>query len=183
MSVCYTAQDSKWIHPCWWLHHLGGTVEKGRRAKRSDTWKRSKLWRNCRNHLFDIAARLGTGLDEHDVQLFGSLLSLLNHNLPAGKSRRSALFCWPIQHRHANTQLRLKGASRHRLRCEHRLMTRSPLLLQVGFVPDEHDDDVTSSLRPDIVDPFAGLLEWVHICGEQTPFTPNSLLLDFQMKK
>lgn len=77
----------------------------------------------------------------------------------------------------------LKGASRHRLRCEHRLMTRSPLLLQVGFVPDKHDDDVTSSLRPDIVDPFAGLLEWVHICGVQTPFISNSLLLGFQIKK
>lgn len=36
---------------------------------------------------------------------------------------------------------------------------RSPLLLQVRFVPDEHDDDVASSLRPHIVDPFASLLE------------------------
>lgn len=77
----------------------------------------------------------------------------------------------------------LKGASRHRLRCEHRLTTRSPLLLQVGFVADKHDDHITSSLRPDVVDPFAGLLEWVHICGEQTPFISNSLLLDFQIKK
>lgn len=43
--------------------------------------------------------------------------------------------------------------------------TYSPLLLQICFVPDEHDDDVTSSLCPDIINPFAGLLEWVHICG------------------
>lgn len=40
---------------------------------------------NCSNHLFDIAAGLGTGLDEHNVQLFGSLLSFLNCDLPAGK--------------------------------------------------------------------------------------------------
>lgn len=44
-----------------------------------------EMWGNCRDHLFDIAACLGTGLDEHDVQLFGSLLSFLNCDLPAGK--------------------------------------------------------------------------------------------------
>lgn len=41
------------------------------------------------DHLFDIAACLGTGLDEHDVQFFGSLLSFLDRDLPAGKSSQT----------------------------------------------------------------------------------------------
>lgn len=34
-----------------------------------------------------------------------------------------------------------------------------PLLLQICLVAYEHDDDVASSLCPDVVNPFAGLLE------------------------
>lgn len=42
---------------------------------------------NHRHHLFDIAARLGTGLNEHDAQLFGSLLSFFNRDLPKKQTR------------------------------------------------------------------------------------------------
>lgn len=35
----------------------------------------------------------------------------------------------------------------------------APFLFQICFVPDKHDDDVTSSLCPDVIDPFRSLLE------------------------
>lgn len=43
-------------------------------------------------HLLDVVARLGAGLDEHDAQLLGPLLALLNADLPArdiGKNRKA----------------------------------------------------------------------------------------------
>lgn len=35
------------------------------------------------SHLLDVVSRLGAGLDEHDAQLFGPLLALLDRDLPA----------------------------------------------------------------------------------------------------
>lgn len=34
-------------------------------------------------HLLDVVACLGAGLDEHDAQLLGTLLALLDADLPA----------------------------------------------------------------------------------------------------
>lgn len=123
------------INPRRWLHHLGGTQERQRSWK---NWrpKCSEIWWNCRDHLFDIAACLGTGLDEHDVQLFGSLLSFLNHDLPAGKSGQiSALWHRRIQNWHTvHAQLTKWLLGKDYILNYY--LTYSPLLLQVCFVPD-----------------------------------------------
>lgn len=37
-------------------------------------------------HLLDVVACLGAGLDEHDAQLLGTLLALLDADLPARHS-------------------------------------------------------------------------------------------------
>lgn len=36
-----------------------------------------------------------------------------------------------------------------------------PFIGQVRFVPNKHDNDITSSLRSDIIDPLWSLLEWI----------------------
>ena len=42
-----------------------------------------------------------------------------------------------------------------------------PFISQIGFVPNKHDDDITSPLCSDIINPLWGLLEWIQIWGEQ----------------
>lgn len=39
----------------------------------------------------------------------------------------------------------------------------TPFVCKIRLVPDQHDDDVASSLCPDVVDPFGGLLEGVDV--------------------
>lgn len=91
---------------CLWLCHLGGDNTEDLRA--TDAPKCCEIWWNCRFHLFDIAARFGTGLDEHDVQLLGSLLAFLDRDLPAVKDvgPDSASWRWRliIQHWHVAVQ-------------------------------------------------------------------------------
>lgn len=38
------------------------------------------------------------------------------------------------------------------------------LVREVSFVAHQHDDYVTATLRPDVVDPFRCLVKWVGIC-------------------
>lgn len=41
----------------------------------------------------------------------------------------------------------------------HRKSTDIPLICQVRFIADKHDDDITSSLCPHVLNPFRRLLE------------------------
>lgn len=42
-----------------------------------------------------------------------------------------------------------------------------PLICQVCFIADQHDDDITSSLCPHVLDPLWCLLEGVHVCSRK----------------
>lgn len=46
----------------------------------------------------------------------------------------------------------------------------TPFVGKVRLVPDQHDDDVASSLRPDVVDPFGGLLEGVDVWQDRNKY-------------
>lgn len=43
-----------------------------------------------------------------------------------------------------------------------------PLVCQVSFVPHQHDDDIASSLCPNIINPLGGLLERIQVCREES---------------
>lgn len=47
----------------------------------------------------------------------------------------------------------------------HILHNHIPFICQVCFVPNKHNNDITSSLRSNIVNPLWGLLKRIKICG------------------
>lgn len=85
-------------------------------------------------NLLDVVAGLSTGFYEHDVQLLRFSLSIFGRNLPVGKH-------------FIVTNHKLKGGNLE-------MVITAPLIGQIGFVADEHDDDVAASFRSDVVDPF-----------------------------
>ncbi len=55
-----------------------------------------------------------------------------------------------------------------------------PFICKVGFVSHQHDYDITSPFRSDIIDPFGGLLERVNICRGH--FRNTGLIIKMSLK-
>lgn len=48
-----------------------------------------------------------------------------------------------------------------------------PFIRQVCFIPNKHDNDITSSLRSNVINPLWGLLEWIKICEQKKKKIPE----------
>lgn len=85
------------------------------------------------NYLFNIVTSLGTGLDEHNIELLCFALSF---------------FCRYLS-----------------------------LVWQICLVANQHYNDITSTLCPNIVNPFGCLMERISICTTKTNLSQHEMYI------
>lgn len=114
-------------------NHLGIGEERWRLKSQSD---------------LDVEPGFRAGFDEHDVEFFRSVLPFFCGHLSAEREAEASDICMLYQFEEV-----YRNESRK----------HSPLVDKISFVPNEHDDHITTPLRADFVDPFWGVQKGLSI--------------------